>query len=552
MTRSPDAADPASGDRRARGALWVAAGIFLSRISGLVRDRVFAHYFGTSLYADAWRAALRLPNVLQNLLGEGTLSASFIPIYAECLEEGREEDAGRFAGAVLGILFLVVGLLVLLGWVLAPWVVALIFSAWEPEKQAITVELVRILFFMTGLLVLSAWALGVLNSHRKFFVSYVAPVFWNLAMIAAMVVGGLRLGLGERDLVVMLAWGAVVGGALQLAVQLPWVFSSLRGFRLSASRRVEGVDEAIRNFTPVLAARGVINLSGYIDMFLAAWLAGGALALLGYAQTLYMLPISLFGMSVAAAELPELSRDRTRALEAMGGLVDRALSRVSYWVLPTAVGYVLFGDHLVAAIYQTGAFGSEQVVGTYAVLAAYSLGLMASSRSRVLSSAFYALHDTRTPARVAYLRVGVSALLGAALMFPLDLLGMGEVRFGAAGLALGASVAAWMEFALLRKHLGAALGAFPAAGRRGWLRFGSAVVASAVAGGIELALPEMGPIREGAAILGPFALVYLGVSRVLGVGPGAAGDAGADGGEDGRGGVDGEDGAGGVGGPGRE
>jgi len=288
---------------------------------------------------------------------------------------------------------------------LAPWLVLLFFSAWNPEKQALTARMVRILFPMTGVLVVSAWALGILNTHRRFFVSYVAPVFWNLAMIATLVAGGAWLALGRDDLVVALAWGALAGGVLQFAVQVPFVLRHLGGVRLSLGRGVEGVREAVHSFGPVVAARGVVNLSGWIDLILAGRLANGAVALLGYAQTFYVLPISLFGMSVAASELPELSRFRPEAERELAGRVEAALRRVSFFLVPSAVGYLLLGDVAVAALYETGAFGSAQSLATWGVLAAYSLGLPASASSRVLSSAFYALRDTRTPARIAYLRV---------------------------------------------------------------------------------------------------------------------------------------------------
>lgn len=147
----PSLTPAGDGRRGARAAARVGAGIFLSRAAGFIRDRVTAYYFGTSGFADAWRVALRMPNVLQNLLGEGTLSASFIPVYAEFLEEGKEEEAGRFAGAVLGILMLVAGTLVLAGVLVAPWMVAAFFLRWDPAKQALTVQLIRILFPMTGL-----------------------------------------------------------------------------------------------------------------------------------------------------------------------------------------------------------------------------------------------------------------------------------------------------------------------------------------------------------------------------------------------------------------
>jgi len=266
------------GGTGGRAAASVGSGIFLSKIFGFVRERVFAHYFGASGFADAWYAALRMPNVIRNLLGEGTLSASMIPVYAELLEQGREEDAARFAGAALGILAVVASTLVLAGMALAPYLVPLFFPVWSPEIQTLTVRLIRILLPMTGLFVLSAWALGILNSHRTFFITFVAPVFWNLAMITAMIGGALYFGLEGRSLVVALAWGALVGGGLTLLVQLPFLARHVRGMRISLGHGVEGVGEAIRNFVPVVAARGIVNVSGWIDLILAGRLVPGAVA----------------------------------------------------------------------------------------------------------------------------------------------------------------------------------------------------------------------------------------------------------------------------------
>jgi putative peptidoglycan lipid II flippase len=497
----------------------VGSGIFLSRIFGFARDRVFAHWFGTSDFADAWRAALRLPNVLQNLLGEGTLSASLIPVYADLLHQGREEDAGRFAGAALGILTALAAGLALVGVLLAPVLVSVFFFEWGEAKQALTVTLVRILFPMTGVLVVSAWALGILNTHRRFFVSYVAPVFWNLAMIAVLVAGGTWFALGLRDLVVALAWGALAGGVLQLLVQVPFLARHLgKGFRVSLGRGVAGVGEAVRNFGPVVAARGVVNLSGWVDLVLAAQLAHGAVALLGYAQTFYVLPISLFGMSVAASELPELSRLRGEAHQILAGRVASALRRVCYFLIPSALAYLALGDVVVAALFQTGAFGPAQSLATWAVLAAYALGLAASANSRVLSSAFYALHDTRTPARIAYLRVGVSAAVGITLMFPLDAYGFAGLRLGAVGLALGASVGAWLEFVLLRRALGRAIGGHgPGVGTV--TRMALAGTLAAAAGvAVQLLSPPSHPMVTALETLIPFGVVYLLAAAALGLG----------------------------------
>ena len=456
MTKTADAG--MSDGRGARAAFWVGAGIFFSKISGLLREVVFANYFGATAVADVWRVALRTPNVIQNLLGEGTLSASLIPVYAEFLEEGREEEAGRFAGASLGILTLVSFGLALLGILLAPMIIPVIFWKWEPWMQDLAITIVRILFPMTAVLVISAWALGILNSHRRFFVSYVAPVAWNLALITTMIgvgtyLGGVGMG-RDADLIVALAWGALAGGVLQLLVQTPWLLPLLSGFRLSLGRRVAGIREAIRNFIPVVAARGVVNLSGWLDMFLAHILVVGAPAMLGFAQTLYMLPISLFGMAIAASELPELSRKRG---EIEGIIVPRirgALERLAFLLIPSALAYLVLGEVFIAALFQRGAFGPDTTTATYVILAAYALGLPASASSRALSSSFYALRDTRTPAVIAVVRVILSVGVGASLMFPLDArFGVGDYRLGAAGLAFGSAVGAWAEYGLLRSRL---------------------------------------------------------------------------------------------------
>jgi len=449
--------------RSARAAIWVGAGIFLSRIAGLVREVVFGYYFGATAVADVWRTALRTSYVIQNLLGEGTLSASFIPVYAEFLEKGKDQEAGRFAGAALGILTVVSFGLALLGMLLAPAFIPWLYSEWEPWMQDLAVTLVRIVFPMTAILVLSAWALGILNSHRKFFVSYVAPVVWNLALVAAMVGAGTYLGwwaLGRNeDMAVALAWGALAGGVLQLLVQIPWVLPLLSHIRLSLVTRVEGVREAIRNFVPVVAARGVVNLSSLIDFWLAHFLVAGAAALMGFAQTLYLLPISLFGMAIAASELPELSRRRDELASVLVPRVRAALERLGFLLIPSVLAYLTLGEVFVAGLFQRGAFDPDATTVAYLILSAYALGLYASGSSRALSSAFYALRDTRTPALIASGRVVLSVGVGAALMFPFDTVRVGALGLGAVGLALGSAVGAWFEYGLLRRRLAKVLGA---------------------------------------------------------------------------------------------
>ena len=498
----------------------VAAGIFISRVFGLVRESVFAHYFGNGALADAWRAGLRIPNVVQNLLGEGSLSASFIPVYARLLEEGREREAARVAGAVLGLLAVAAGAIAAAGVWGAPLLTRFITIGFTGERADILVSLLPILFPMTAVLVVSAWALGILNSHRRFFVSYVAPALWNVAIITA-VVGAASRGLMGVDLLLAMAWGALAGGALQLLFQLPFAARHLRHVVPSLGRRVAHVGEVVRNFVPIVAARGAVNLSALLDVALASLLAQGALGIMGYAHTLYVLPISVFGLSIAAAELPELSRDTVAGQEAVRGRADAAVRKVLFWLVPSAAGYIVFGDEVTAflRILPSGEFGAGDATAVGLVLGVFALGLPASGTSRVLSSTFFALGDTRTPARIAYARIAVSAVIGFALMYPLDRLTAGGFGMGAAGLAAGATAGAWLELRLLA---GKARDRLPGLtfGRR---RLGRYLLAAAVASLVglvpELLLPPVHPLLSAAATLLPFGVTYLAVTEAMGVSP---------------------------------
>ncbi len=536
----------------ARSAQRVAAGILLSRITGLVRDALIATFLGRSYAADAFRAALRMPNVLQNLLGEGTLSASFIPVYSELLEQGREEEAGRVAGAIFALLFAVAAGLALLGILLAPVLVAVFTPGFVGEPTYdLTVTLVRIIFPMTGVLVLSAWCLGVLNSHRRFFLSYVAPVFWNAAMIAGMLLYGFRVD--QPSLAEVLAWSALAGGVLQFGVQLPGVIRLERSLRIRWDLKREGVRTTVRNAGPAIAGRGVVQISSWVDLFLASLLATGAVATLGYAQPLYMLPVSLFGMSVAAAELPELSRQRAVA-RALRDRVNQGLERMAFFIVPSVVALLALGDVLVAALYERREFARPDTLLVYVVLAGYAVGLMASTGTRLFSSAYFALHDTKTPARTAFVRVLVSAALGLILMAQLGSIStpaitLGGVHVPAAtfgpygfglwsdpsvagqalgplGLSLAAGIAAWVEWTILRRRLSARIG--PVAPPSGPVaRMAVAAIAAALtARGLLALLPALRGIGLGVGLdrivealvaVAGFGVVYYGLGAALGL-----------------------------------
>lgn len=518
------------------GSFKVAAGILLSRIAGFVRDAALAYYFGAGAHADVFRTVLRGPNILQNLLGEQTLSASFIPIYSRLVDDDPEA-AGRFAGAVFGLLLAVVSGLVLVGVLLSGPIVAALAPGYlgdaaagaSVDRYRLAVAAVRWIFPMTGLLVLSAWALGVLNSHRRFFLSYVAPVVWNAAIVAALAIVGSRAlseGSGTDDLLLAACKGALLGGALQFLVQLPVVLRLLRGFRISLSRRVAGVRQALRAFAPLVAARGAVQLSGYLDLLLASFLAVGAVGALGWAYTLYVLPVSLFGMSVAAAELPELSRQTGEVQRReYAGRVDGALRRVALLVVPTLLGYLAFGFLIVGALYRRGSFGVADNALVYLVLCAYTLGLLATTWSRVLNNAFFARGETRTPARIAVARVSVSALVGVGMMLWLDRIPLGEIawvadgdglRLGGVGLAAGSAVGAWLELGLLVRGLRRYDERFRLPAGRAGAFLGLALIAAVPAVGVWKLVASLPLLAAGAAVVGCYAAVYLLTAQLAG------------------------------------
>ncbi|MEN0058519.1 MAG: murein biosynthesis integral membrane protein MurJ [Bdellovibrio sp.] len=440
-------------------ALWVGLGIFLSRIAGLIRERVFAHYFGNSDAGDAFKAALKIPNFLQNLFGEGVLSASFIPVYAQLLAKKHDEEAARVASVIGSLLFLTTSLLVLVGVFATPFLIDVIAPGFTGEKRDLTVQIVQILFPGTGFLVMSAWCLGILNSHRRFFLSYVAPVIWNVSIIATLIVWGEQQQ--QFPLAVTTAWGLVVGSFLQFAVQLPSALRLGKKIFPSLNMQIKEVRTVIRNFVPGVISRGVVQVSAYIDNMLASLLPTGAVSSLAYAQTLYLLPISLFGMSVSAAELPAMSQATGTEQEIRLYLqkrLNRGLAQIAFFIVPSVVGFLFLGDLIVGAIFQTGEFQADNTRAVWMVLAGYSIGLLASTLGRLYSSTFYSLQDTRTPLRFAIIRMMLATLLGVLGAFYVpQALGV-EPQMGTPALALAAGLAGWFEFYFLRQALNKKIG----------------------------------------------------------------------------------------------
>jgi putative peptidoglycan lipid II flippase len=492
---------PSSGRLAGR----VAAGIIVARVLGFVRERLFAYYFANGPAADAFRAALKIPNLIRNLLGEGTLSASFIPVYAALLQREGEEAGRRLAGVVVSLLLLLTAASALLGIGLAPIITDVVAPGFSGPTRDLTVLLVEILFPMSGMMVISAWCLGVLNTHGRFFLAYAAPAMWNVAQIATLIALGGKLA--GAPLVVALAWGAVAGSLLQIAVQLPGTLRLVKGIYWSLSLATAGVRQVIRTWIPVVFGAGVAQVSSIIDTQLASLLGGGAVAALGYTQLLSTLPLSLFGVSVAAAALPDLSRDAAgQATDVLRRRLSEGLRRLVFFVFPSACALAVLARPMVAALFQTGRFDADDTLLVTGVLAAYAIGIPAQASIKLLASGYYAQADTRTPVRIAAFAVAMSAGSGFLLMQVL----------GPAGIALGSGVGAYLSFILHYHGLSGRVGPLltPPETRAIWITIGAGLVATGATTLIATTLAPR-PWPTTVAGLGVFLVAYQSVSLML-------------------------------------
>ena len=513
-----------------RTSAMASAGILLSRLAGLLREVAMAAFLGNFGAADAFRAATRIPNLLQNLLGEGTLSAAFIPVYAKLLGEGEDEEARHVANAVLGLLLAFTGVLVAAGIFFAPELTAVLAPGFQGERYELTVDLVQITTLGIGFLVLSAWCLGILNAHRRFFLSYVAPVVWNTAQILAIVAAG-ALAFTDAGVARAMAWGMTVGGLLQFLVQLPAVIRV--GGRVRP--RLDVADPAVRRvltrFGPAVLGRGVVAINSYIELIFASFLAVGAVSALSIAQVLYILPISLFALAISAAELPELAR---AGPDAVADRLRPALRRMLFFVWFSLVIYVCGGRLVIGMLFQRGRFGPDDTTLVWLILATFCLGLLAVTTSRLYQNTLFALGDTKGPAWIVLIRSIVSAAVTVVLMFQLDNLVVtatgitgwdalpaavaplaesiredesAPLRLGAVGIALGDVVGNWLENVLLRRRLRGTVGGVPAI--TPLLR--PLVPAGAVAGAIALA-GSLAAREVSVWLVGPPALLLAGLA----------------------------------------
>ncbi len=452
--------------------------IILSRLAGLLREILLARYLGASGLADIFRAAIRIPNFLQNLLGEGVLSAAFIPSYQKLrVEQSEQENLSdnsheekKLALHTLRLLLYLLTFILCIGMTFPEYFVSILAPGFPEDNKQTLAELLQIIFPGTALLVISAWCLSILNSHSYFALSYSAPLAWNFMLISCLVYFGGKVS--DLSLVKYLSYAFLLGSSAQLLVQLPKTLSltSIKNFLTTTST---STSEVLKNIVPVIFSRGVVQVSAYLDTIIASFLAVGSLSILSYAQALFLLPFSVFGMSIAAAELPSMSSisaSSNNAIDRKNTLALKIVAnteRILFFVIPTIFAFIILGQEVIWLVFSSKQFKHEETQLVWLTLIMLSIGLIPSCLSRLYSSALYSLQYHKLVTKISVIRVVSSLILSLFFCFHLfpilfdteqELIGQ---RYLVLGIALASGISSWIEFTIIKFSSHSRMGEFP-------------------------------------------------------------------------------------------
>jgi len=402
----------------ARPAGTVAFFTFLSRILGLVRDMVVAFIFGAAAHADAFFVAFRIPNMLRRMVAEGALTASFLPVYVDSLENRDPIDAERVVDIVFTLLTIILAIITLLGVILSPWIITLFAPGFLniPGKFELAVSLNRIVFPYIFFVSLVALCMGILNARGHFAAPAASPILLNVFMI----LGALLLSRWCDPPIYGLAIGVVVGGLFQLLLQLPALARNGVRFRPNVSFGHPAVRQIGRLFLPAAFGAAVYQLNIFVSNLLASFLPEGSISYLWYASRLLEFPLGVFGTALAIAAFPSLSQqssrqDTSRFLE----IFEDALGLITFVTLPAMVGLIVLRMPIVEVLFQRGAFGSLTTLRTADALLYYCLGMWPIAASRIVVSAFHSVQDTRTPVKLSFIAFVANVILSLVLMGPM-------------------------------------------------------------------------------------------------------------------------------------
>jgi putative peptidoglycan lipid II flippase len=439
--------DPGHGRRLARSTAIFSLATGLSRILGLIREMVSSYFFGASGRINSFTVAFQIPNLVRALLADAAISSAFVPVFSELLEKGERKRAWRVASSLFWLFLLGLGGLTALFMLIAPWLMAPFGN--PGGSQALTVTLSRILFPIVGLLGISGIIVGILNSYEEFSIPAITPVFWNLAIIAGLVIGVPQASSVDTKLYIY-AGSVLVGTVLQVLLPLPWLRGRDGRLQMVLDWRDPAVKQVLRLMIPVTLGLGLINFNALVDTLFASRLIDPELAptAIDKAFRIYMLPQGMFSVAVATVLFPLLSRLVTRGdVPGFRHTVGLGLRQIAFLLVPASVICAVLAEPIIRLIYQRGQFTADQTVVVADALAAFSLGLTFNGAMLMLNRAFFSLQSNWTPTLVALGNLGLNALFDAAFY-----------RLGVWGIPLSTSVVniagTAMLILLLRRRTG--------------------------------------------------------------------------------------------------
>ncbi len=457
----------AENDRVAKAAGVVGSATFLSRIFGYIRDMALAWFFGAGLYSDAFFVAFRIPNLLRRLFAEGSLSIAFIPVFTEYLTNRGKDDAFEMARSAIRLLSVLLVTTAIIGILLSPIIIRVIAPGFaeSPEKLSLTIFLTRIMFPYILFIGMVALSMGILNVLGHFAAPALAPVFLNISIICSVFL----ISPYMADPVTGLAIGVLIGGVLQLMLQVPFLIKKGFYFWQKAKIYHPGLKKIGLLMLPTIFGAAVYQINILVGTLLASLLPEGSVSYLYYADRLVQFPLGIFGIAAATAILPSLSRQAAENdLPAVRNTFSFTIKLVFFITIPSMVGLIVLREPIVALLFKRGAFDAETTRLTAYALLYYSIGLWAFSAVRIVVPTFYALQDTKTPVRMAVISVCANIILGIILMGPLS----------HGGLALATSLASMLNLGLLVRALRFKLGVL------GWRNIMESVCKTMICSGV--------------------------------------------------------------------
>jgi putative peptidoglycan lipid II flippase len=523
------ASKPGTGQSESvvRSAGVVSIAVFMSRVTGLLRESVMARLFGAGLVYDAFMLGFRIPNLTRDLFAEGALSSAFVPTFTEYLTNRGKEEAARLVNLVATALILIVGIVCALGVIFAPSLVRLLAPGFAavPGKFELAVAMTRTMFPFLLLVALAAQAMGVLNACNKFGVPAMASTFFNIGSVTFGVVLGIWLGPAlHLTRIEGMAIGVVLGGALQLIWQLPSLYHLGFHFRVAFDWKHPGLARIFGLMVPAILGNAAVQINVMVNTNFASSAfdpvrgLDGPVSWLGYAFRFMQLPLGLFGVAIGSATLPSISRSAAAGnMDEFRRTLSKSLGMVFLLTVPSSVGLAILGKSIIGGVYQGGRFQLYDTQQTALALSCYAIGLAGYAALKVLSPAFYALGDARTPMLVSLGSIAVN-FATAEIMIRFT-------RLGHAGLALSTSAVAlfgfFVLFEILRRRLGGVYGRTLAEG------IGKVLAASVAMGGVIalssrgmerwLGVSQMGRLGDLAVSIPLGLLVFYAACRALGV-----------------------------------